>query len=110
MSNITVLPHVEPSSVVAPAPLADCSLAEQTERRYLAVVNPLVAEAWEQHSLETLVDVLAWTLARVVVGLDNGYVTGDILRRLGNYTCKLAEAKRAEAEAEEAKQHGHAPH
>jgi hypothetical protein len=95
---------------VAPAPIADCSPEQLAERRYLAILDPLLNEAWEQHSLETLVDCLAWTLARVTVGLDSTQVTGDILRRLGNYTCRLSESKRAEAEAEAAKKEGHAPH
>ncbi len=99
-----------PLAPAAPARLADCSPEQLAERRYLAVLDPLLAEAWQQHSLETFVDCLAWTLARVIVGLDNPQVTGDLLRRLGNYTCRLAEAKRAEAEADEAKKEGHAPH
>ena len=74
-----------------PAPLADCSPEEQAERRCLAALDALVAEAWEQRTMETLVDSLAWTLARVVVGLESQYVMGDVMRRLGNYTCRLAE-------------------
>ena len=56
--------------------------------------------------METLVDSLAWTLARVVVGLESQYVMGDVLRRLGNYTCRLAEMKSAEDEAEQAEEGG----
>ena len=99
-----------PASSPDPAPLADCSPAEQAERRFLAALDALVAEAWQQRTLETLVDSLAWTLARVVVGLDSQYVMGDVLRRLGNYTCGLAEARRAEDEAEQEKKEGRAPH
>ncbi|MBK7081408.1 MAG: hypothetical protein IPH55_11850 [Betaproteobacteria bacterium] len=104
-------PHFEgiPLAPVAPAPLADCSPEQVAERRYLAILDPLLNEAWEQHQLETLVDCLAWTLARVVVGLESTQVTGDILRRLGNYTYRLSESRRAEAEAEQAKKEGRAP-
>jgi hypothetical protein len=35
---------------------------------------------------------------------------GDVLRRLGNYTCRLAEMKSAEDEAEQEKKEGRAPH
>ncbi len=112
VSQSPATPHLEgiPLVPVAPAPIADCSPEQLAERRYLAILDPLLNEAWEQHSLETLVDCLAWTLARVTVGLDSTQVTGDILRRLGNYTCRLSESKRAEAEAEAAKKEGHAPH
>ena len=59
-----------PLAPAAPARLADCSPEQVAERRYLAILDPLLAEAWQQHSLETFVDCLAWTLARVIVGLD----------------------------------------
>lgn len=111
VSKSSAMPHLEgiPLAPAAPAPRLDCSPEEVAERRYLAVLNPLLQEAWEQRQLETLVDCLAWTLARVVVGLDNTLVTGDLLRRLGNYTYRLTESKRAEAEAEAAKKEGRAP-
>jgi hypothetical protein len=107
----TAAPRLEgiPLEQAAAAPRLDCSPEEVAERRYLEILNPLLQEAWEQRQLETLVDCLAWTLARVVVGLDSAQVTGDLLRRLGNYTYRLSEAKRAEAEAEEAKKAGRAP-
>ncbi len=98
-----------PLAPPAPAPRADCSPEQVAERRYLAILDPLLNEAWEQRQLETLVDCLAWTLARVTVGLDSTQVTGDLLRRLGNYTYRLSESKRAEAEAEQAKKEGRAP-
>lgn len=37
-------------------------------------------------------------------------VTGDILRRFGNYICRLAEVKIASVEADAAKRPGHPPH
>ena len=111
VSQSPATPHFEgiPLAPVAPTPVADCSPEQVAERRYLAILDPLLQEAWEQRQLETLVDCLAWTLARVVVGLDNAQVTGDLLRRLGNYTYRLSESKRAEAEAEAAKKEGRAP-
>jgi hypothetical protein len=112
MSQTANRPRTQSNAVAAPdpAPLADCSPEEQAERRCLAALDALVAEAREQRTMETLVDSLAWTLARVVVGLESQYVMGDVLRRLGNYTCRLAEAKRAEDEAEQEKKEGRAPH
>jgi hypothetical protein len=112
MSQAATRPRIQPNPAPDPnsVPLADCSPAEQAERRCLAALDALVAEAWQQRTLETLVDSLAWTLARVVVGLDSQYVMGDVLRRLGNYTCRLAESRRAEDEAEQEKKEGRAPH
>jgi hypothetical protein len=73
------------------------------------VINPLLSEACQQGSMETFVDVLTWTLARVIANLDKPCVTGDILRRIGNYTCRIAETKRTEAEADAAKKEGRLP-
>jgi len=102
--------NTEAAPVPVPVPLADCSTEEHAERRILATLDALVAEAWQQRTMENLVDSLAWTLARVVVGLESQSVMGDVLRRLGNYTCRLAEIKSAEDEAEQEKQEGRAPH
>ena len=110
MSTITVLPHHANKSAEASNPVADTSLAERIERHFLTELDQLLAEASHQDSLRVLADVLTWTLAKIVVGQESSYVTGDILRRFGNYTCRLAEMKIANAEAEEAKRSGHPPH
>jgi hypothetical protein len=102
--------QVVPHAHAAPVPLDDCSPAEQAERRYLAVINPLFSEAWDGGSLESFVEVLTWTLARVIVGMDKPQITGDVLRRIGNHTYAIAEAKRAAVEAEEARKEGRVPH
>jgi hypothetical protein len=112
MSEAATRPRVQSNTDAAPVPvpLADCSAEEQAERRCLAALDALVAEAWQQRTMETLVDSLTWTLARVVAGLESRHVMGDVLRRLGNYTCRLAEMKSAEDEAEQEKKEGRAPH
>jgi hypothetical protein len=94
----------------APAALADCSAAEQAGRHYRSIINPLLSRAYQQGSMETFADVLTWTLARVIANIDKSYVTGDILRRIGNYTCQIATTNRAEAEAAAAKKGGRVPH
>ena len=94
---------------VASMPLADRTAEEQAEHHYLAVINPLLNEAFEQRSMGSFVDVLTWTLARVIVGLDKPQITGDILRRIGNYTYRLAESNQAQAEADRARKEGRAP-
>jgi hypothetical protein len=122
MSEVRELPIAEPASAALPEthagpaagaaamPLADCSAEEQLERHYLSIINPLLSEAHRQGSMETFVDVLTWTLARVIANIDKPWVTGDILRRIGSYTCQIANTNRAEAEAEAAKKEGHVPH
>jgi hypothetical protein len=89
---------------------ADCSAGELAERRYLSIFDPLVTEAAEQRTMETLVDCLTWTLARVAAAVDDPYVPGDILKRLGTYICRIEERKRAQAEADRARKEGRVPH
>jgi hypothetical protein len=112
MSQAATRPRVQSNTEAAPVPvpLADCSTEEHAERRILATLDALVAEAWQQRTMENLVDSLAWTLARVVVGLESQSVMGDVLRRLGDYTFRLAEMKRAEDEAAQEQKAGRAPH
>ena len=92
------------------ATLADCSPHEQLEQRYLAALNALVDDAAANQSFETLVDTLAWTLAKIMVGFGTTAVTGDALGRLGKYVCELTERREAQAEAEKAKKQGLRPH
>jgi len=109
-SNALPATATEPTAAGAAVPLADCSAAEQAERRYLSIINPLLSEADREGSMETFVDVLTWTLARVIATMDTPWVTGDILRRIGNYTCQVANFKCARVEAEAAKKEGRVQH
>jgi hypothetical protein len=90
--------------------LTDCSPAQQIELRYLNAANALLDDAVEHESPHILVDVFAWTLARMVVGYGAPAVSGDILRRLGEHIGTLAERRRAQQEAEQAKEEGRALH
>ena len=109
-SNARAETDAEPAAGEAAVPLAACSASEQAERHYLSIINPLLGQAYEQGQMETFADVLTWTLARVIANLDKAYVSGDILRRIGNYTCQIVNANQAEAEAAAAKKEGHVPH
>ncbi len=91
-------------------PIADCETQEQREQRYLATVDALVADANEPHSLEALVDVFAWSLARIITAKANPAVAGDVMQRIGNHVCRIARHKAAQAEAEKAKKDGILPH
>jgi len=82
----------------------------QPEQRYVAALDALVDDACERQSFETLVDVLAQTLARIIVAFGTTAVTGDVLRRLGKYVWELTERKEAQAEAVKAKKEGLRPH
>ncbi len=108
MSEIVLAQPAATSS--AATPLADCSPAQQIELRYLNAANALLDDAVEHESPHILVDVLTWTLARMVVGYGAPAVAGDILRRLGEHIGTLAERQRAQQEAEQAKEEGRAPH
>jgi hypothetical protein len=90
-------------------PLAADASPETAEAHYLKALNQLAAEAYEQHRMEILADVLVWTLARIIYafGLSSA---GDVLRRLGNYLYRLNAEEKARQEAADAAREGHAPH
>ena len=98
--------EVRPGTVT----LADCSPQEQLEQRYVATVDALVADANERRSLESLVDVFAWSLARIITAYGSPAVAGDVMQRIGNYVCVITRYNNAQAEAESAKKEGLRPH
>ena len=104
-----IIPSPNPALDPSRAP-DDCSASEQAERFYRKALDALLAKATEQRQLETFVDCVAQALARVVVGLGNVYVSGDLLRRIGNYTCRLELEKQAQEEAAAASREGRSPH
>ena len=107
MSEIVLAPQVESSAPAAP--LADCSPTRQVELRYLNAASALLDDAVRHRSSQILADVLAWTMARMIVGYGTTAVAGDVLRRLGEHIGTLAERRRAWEEAEKAKEEGQAP-
>ncbi len=109
MSEIVL---AQPAATSSPATrVADCSPTQQIELRYLTAANALLDDAVAHESPRILVDVLTWTLARMVVGYGApAVVAGDILRRLGEQIGTLAERRRAQQEAEQAKEEGRASH
>ena len=94
------------SSAVHPA---DCTTDELAERRYLKALDDLTADAWDGKHMHILADSLAWTLARVAVGCGTA-ATGDVLRRIGDYICKIETRRQAAEEAQRARQEGRLPH
>ncbi len=94
----------------APTHLDDCAAEARNEKRYLDILNPLLSEAWEKDTMETFVDVLTWTLARVIARYDSACVTGDVLRRIGSYTLRIGETVAAADESDAAKRDGRIPH
>jgi hypothetical protein len=108
MSEIVVekeAAHAEPTP-----PLNDCSPERQVELRYLNALDPLLADAVEHRSGQTLVNVLTWTLARIAVAHGSVWIGGDIVRRLGDHMCTLSERRRSEEESEQSKEESHPPH
>lgn len=94
----------------ASSPLADCTPEQRLESQYLEAVNALVDPQGDGSKLCILADVLTWTLARIAVANGSQWVAGDVIRKFGDYTCKLDERRRAAAEAEKAQREGHKPH
>jgi len=65
--------------------------------------------AYEERSVAVLVDCLAWYLAVFAVRTERPWGPGDIMRRLGNYICKIEDRRVAAKEAEERKSAGVSP-
>jgi hypothetical protein len=45
------------------------------------------------------VDVLTWTLARMILRVDSPWGAGDVMCRIGKYVCSLQHRKEAQKEA-----------
>jgi len=83
---------------------------EAIEKRYLDRINAVVDEARATQSMHILVDVLAWTLACIIINCSSKWGAGEVLRRIGHYVCKLADREAAQAEADKARDEGQLPH
>ena len=82
---------------------------DEIERRYIAVMNELLADAQKRSAMNVFVDVVSWKLA-VVAHLWGTHATADILRKLGGHLGTLTEAAEAQREADAATKDGHRPH
>lgn len=82
--------------------------ARELERRYIEVMNALLADAHERGALNIFTDVVAWKLAMVAYHFGPG-AAGDIVRKLGAHLVTIAEAEQAQREANKAKKAGHQP-
>ncbi|SPE19752.1 hypothetical protein SBBP1_1010011 [Burkholderiales bacterium] len=83
---------------------------EAIEKRYRRTINALVDESRESDSTAILVDVLAWTIARSIIGCRTRGGAGDLMRRIGDYVCKLVDRQAAQGETEKAREEGRLPH
>ncbi|MBM4409424.1 MAG: hypothetical protein FJ038_12710 [Chloroflexi bacterium] len=97
----------------APAPAGEAKETRavpdgELERRYVEVMNALLADAQEHNAVGVFTEVVAWKLA--VVAFHWGpRAAGDVVRRLGAHLGNLAEAAEAQREADSAKEAGHRP-
>lgn len=87
----------------------------ELQRRYVAVMNHLVADAAKRSELAVLTDVVTHTLAEVAFHFGTRG-TGDIVRRLGAHLESIGaeeearrDAESAEYRAHEARDKGHTP-
>lgn len=92
-----------------PAVLNDGTPTEAADKRYLETCAEMFANATANGHLTELADNLVWTLAHVAVHCGVG-ATGDILRNLGTYVCRIEARRLAEVEAQQAKEEGRLSH
>ena len=78
---------------------------EAAGQRYVNTIDELVADAVEHKRAVVLVDALAWSIARMMVGYGLP-AAGDVLKRIGAYVGEITERRRAQEEAEQAKKDG----
>ncbi len=81
---------------------------EELERRYVAVMNELLADAQKHNAMNVFTDVVTWKLA-VVAHQWGPRATGDVVRKLGGHLGTLAETADAQREADAAKEEGRRP-
>ncbi len=81
---------------------------EELERRYVAVMNELLADAQKHNAINVFTDVVTWKLA-VVAHQWGPRATGDVVRKLGGHLGTLAETADAQREADAAKEEGRRP-
>jgi len=81
---------------------------DEIERRYIAVMNELLADAQKHNAMNVFTDVVTWKLA-VVAHQWGPRATGDVVRKLGGHLGTLAETADAQREADAAKEEGRRP-
>ena len=81
---------------------------EELERRYVAVMNELLADAQKHNAMNVFTDVVTWKLA-VVAHQWGPRATDDVVRKLGGHLGTLAETADAQREADAAKEEGRRP-
>ena len=81
---------------------------EELERRYVEVMNELLADAQKHNAMNVFTDVVTWKLA-VVAHQWGPRATGDVVRKLGGHLGTLAETADAQREADAAKVEGRRP-
>jgi len=81
---------------------------EDLARRYVELMNALLANAEEHRAVNVFTDVVAWKLA-VVAYKFGPLAAADVMRKLGSHLAGIAEAEAAQREANEAKEAGQRP-
>ena len=94
-----------PPPAATPEPTPD----EAAGQRYVDAIDELVNDAVEHKHVVALVDALAWSIARIMVGYGLP-AAGDVLKRIGAYVGEMSERRRAQEEAEQAKKEGRPVH
>ena len=81
---------------------------DELKRRYVEVMNALLADAHDRNAVNVFTDVVTWKLA-VVAYHWGPRAAGDVMRKLGGHLGTLAEAADAQREADASREAGHRP-
>ena len=100
-----------PEQIFVPAsgdsPSAPPALPEdELDRRYVAVMDSLLADAQARGAVRVFTDAVTWKLAVVAYQYGPDAVA-DIMRKLGGHLGSIAERMAAQREANAAKEAGH---
>ena len=90
-------------------PILDAAAQQEIEQRYLIALDALVEDTQLHDSGAILVDVLAWTMARLVISNGSPWGAGFVMRKIGEHVCNLHEGTMAQQEAERARKNGELP-
>jgi len=82
---------------------------DEADRRYVAILDQLLAEAVGERKVHIAADCLAWALARIVIDCGSPVIAGDVMRLLGQHVKWLAQRAAAQREADEARAAGMKP-
>ena len=98
-------PEVAVPEAAAAQRVPDVSAGELARRRYVDVIGAQLEDALKNKTQDSLVNVMTYYLAWLVVEYGPG-AAGHVLERMGSHIAYFTERNRAAREAEEARREG----